>query len=156
SNVLVTRERDEKDQALKDKGAALEQAQREEQEKDQALKDKELALQQARQEKDRAQEEERKAKASAEERLATITFFQEKILAAARPKDQEGGLGVGATIRQAIDAAEPQLATIFRDQPLVEAEVRDTMATTYLRLGEPELALRQYERSLALMRQHHA
>jgi serine/threonine protein kinase len=163
SNVLVTRQRDEKDQALtekdqalKDKQAALEQAEREEQAKDEALKDKERALKQVRNEKDRAQDEERKAKASAEDRQAVIQFFTEKIMGAARPKDQEGGLGVGATIREAVDAAEPQLSTIFRDKPLIEAEIRDTLGTTYALLGERQLAIPQYERSVALLRQHHA
>ena len=47
-----------------------------------------------------ARDEEAKTKKSEAETRAVLEFFQNKVLAAARPRDQEGGLGVEATIRQ--------------------------------------------------------
>jgi|GEM_PF-1099764 len=88
-----------------------------------------------------------RAKRSADEALAVLIFFNEKVLAAARPKNQEGGLGVDATVRAAIDSAEPQIGPAFHDKPLVEASIRETLGLTYSYLGEPKLAIRQHERS---------
>ena len=55
-----------------------------------------------------------------------LGFLKDDVLAAARPEGQEGGLGVDVTVRKALDAAEPKIAERFKDQPIVEAEVRDT------------------------------
>ena len=54
------------------------------------------------------------------------------------------------TVREAVDAAEPRIAGRFKDQPLVEADVRDTLGLTYSYLGEAPLAIRQHERALEL------
>jgi tetratricopeptide (TPR) repeat protein len=83
---------------------------------------------------------------------AVLGFLKDDVLAAARPKGQEGGLGVAVTVRQAVDAAEPKIAGAFRDQPIVEADVRDTLGETYVYLGEVQLAIRQFERVLELRR----
>ena len=61
-----------------------------------------------------------------------LEFFQTKVLAAARPKDEEGGLGIQATVRAAVDAAEPRIAASFNGQPATEAAVRGTLATDLL------------------------
>jgi serine/threonine protein kinase/tetratricopeptide (TPR) repeat protein len=105
-------------------------------------------------------EERRKAEKSAEETTAVLTFFRDRVLAAARPKgeqggpkDVEGGLGKDATIRQAVDKAEPQVAKEFAKQPLVEANIRHTLAEAYYHWGEMKLASRQQERALELYRQ---
>ena len=74
------------------------------------------------------------------------------MLAAARPKDQEGGLGIDATIRAAVDAAEPEIEKSFADQPTVEASIRHTLGESYLYLGELAPAIRQHQRALALRR----
>ena len=58
------------------------------------------------------------------------------MLAAARPKDQQGGLGIRATVRAAVDAAEPGIEH-RADQPEVEAGIRDTLGSSYYFLGEP-------------------
>ena len=81
-----------------------------------------------------------------------LAFFRDKVLAAARPAGQDGGLGVNTTIRAAIDAAEPQIDKTFADQPIIEASIRDTLGTTYSHLGEPAQAIRQHERAVALLR----
>jgi tetratricopeptide (TPR) repeat protein len=95
------------------------------------------------------------AKRSESEARATLGFFQNKVLAAARPKDQEGGLGIDATIRAAVDAAEPEIAKSFAGQSPVEASIRNTLGESYLNLGEPALAIHQFERAVALRRQDH-
>jgi serine/threonine protein kinase len=94
-----------------------------------------------------AKEEEKKARQSASEAKAVLEFFQERVLAAARPQGQEGGLGKDVTIRMAVDAAEPKIAGAFKDQPTVEASIRDTLGTTYYYLSEPALATRQFDRA---------
>jgi eukaryotic-like serine/threonine-protein kinase len=83
---------------------------------------------------------------------AVLAFLKDGILAAARPESLDGGLGKDVTVRQAIDAAEPKIAGAFRDQPAVEADVRDTLGTTYWYLGEVSLAIRQCELALELRR----
>jgi serine/threonine protein kinase/lipopolysaccharide biosynthesis regulator YciM len=98
----------------------------------------------------RAKAEGEKAVRSAAEARAVLTFFEDQVLAAARPAGQEGGLGRDATIRAAVDAAEPKIAAAFPGQPNVEASVRHTLGTTYHYLGEPSRAIRQLEAALAL------
>lgn len=95
-----------------------------------------------------ASEAERQSK---EDALAVIEFFTTNVLARARPKNQEGGLGIDATIREAIDVAVPYVDASFRDRPLVEASIRKTLGGTYFYLGEYELAIGQLERSHKLL-----
>jgi serine/threonine protein kinase/tetratricopeptide (TPR) repeat protein len=101
----------------------------------------------------KAQAEEQKARQSAADSRAVLDFFQDKVLAAARPKDQEGGLGIDATIRRAVDSAEPKIEQALHDRPAVEASIRNTLGGTYYYLGEPALAIKQFERALQLRRQ---
>ncbi len=93
------------------------------------------------------------ARSSEAEAQAVLEFFQNRILAAARPKGRTGGLGPEATIRAAVDAAEPQIAKEFAGQPLAEAAIRSALGKTYAYLGEHARAARQYERSVALRRE---
>jgi serine/threonine protein kinase len=116
------------------------------------------------QEKNKAEaalDETKRAKKATEEALAqseesrkraeaVLTFLKDDVLAAARPEGQRGGLGRGVTIRAAIDAAEPTIAGAFRDQPSVEASIRQALGGTYLDLGELALAIRQLERAVSL------
>jgi serine/threonine protein kinase len=98
----------------------------------------------------RAERETAKARQSESEARAVLDFFQNKVLAAARPKEQAGGLGVEATIRQALDTAEPSIQTTFESQPSVEATIRNALGESYYYLGAAPLAIRQHERALAL------
>ncbi len=92
------------------------------------------------------------SEASRQRAEAVLAFFKDGVLAAARPERQEGGLGKDVTVRQAVDAALPKIAEALRDQPAVEADVRDTLGTTYWYLGEVSLAIRQCELALELRR----
>jgi tetratricopeptide (TPR) repeat protein len=83
---------------------------------------------------------------------AVLGFLKNDVLAATRPEGQQGGLGKEVTVRKAVDAAEVKIAAAFKDQAIVEAEVRDTLGTTYWYLGEAPLAIRQFERALELRR----
>lgn len=87
---------------------------------------------------------------SEKEAKDVLRFFNAKVLAAARPKQQDGGLGINATIREAIDAAEPQISNAFADQPKVEATIRSAIGTSYWYLGEAGQAIPQLQRALAL------
>ena len=70
-----------------------------------------------------------------------------------RPKDQEGGLGIDATIRAAVDAAAKDIEKSLAGQPTVEGSIRDTLGQSYLYLSDPAAAIRHHERALALRRQ---
>jgi eukaryotic-like serine/threonine-protein kinase len=125
---------------LKAKNAALAAAQ-EETARERDQKAKEAA---------RAQVEEIKARQSAAESRAVLGFFRDKVLAAARPEGQAGGLGKDITLRAALDAAEPGIAAGFADQPAVEATIRDTLGESYSFLGERDRTVHQHERARAL------
>jgi non-specific serine/threonine protein kinase/serine/threonine-protein kinase len=107
----------------------------------------------ARTERDRAVAAESKAERSRSEMRAVLEFLQNKVLAAARPKDREGGLGREVSLRAALDAAESGIGNAFKDQTAVEASIRTALGETYYYLGEPERAQRQTERAVALRRQ---
>src|SRR6185369_3303511 len=65
-------------------------------------------------------------------------------------------LGRDVTLRRAVEAAEPQIALLFTNRPIVEAEIRNTLGVTFLNLGEYTKAIQQSERSLALATAHMA
>ncbi len=95
--------------------------------------------------------EEAKAKKAESEAKAVLEFFQTKVLAAARPKGQEGGLGIDATIRAAVDAAAAGIEKSLAGAPTVEASIRDSLGQSYWYLGEPALAIPQFERCRQLL-----
>jgi eukaryotic-like serine/threonine-protein kinase len=103
--------------------------------------------------RDNAAEQLRQAKRSELRANAVLKFFQDKVLAAARPKGQEGGLSRDVTVREALDRAEPEIPTAFAGEPLVEASIRNTLGVSYWYLGDQEKALKQQERAVALRRQ---
>ena len=100
----------------------------------------------------RAVKAEKLARKKEAEARAILDFFEENVLSATRPEGQDRGLGKEVTIRKALDAAEPRIAETFRDQPLAEASIRDTLGQTYYFLGEWGLAIVQLERSRQLRR----
>jgi tetratricopeptide (TPR) repeat protein len=102
--------------------------------------------------RDDAAEQLRQAKRSEARSQAVLKFFQDKVLSAARPKGQEGGLSRDATVRVALDRAEPEITTAFAGEPLVEASIRNTLGVSYQYLGDHEKALAQYQRAIALRR----
>jgi tetratricopeptide (TPR) repeat protein len=95
-------------------------------------------------------EQKRVAVAKEAEATAALDFLDENVFAAARPAGQDGGLGKDTTLCQAITAAIPALDQRFASSPLVEARLRRTLGTTYLKLGDPRAAESLFVRSLEL------
>ena len=118
----------------------------------QALRARE-AERQALMARDDAAEQLRQAKRSEARAGAVLKFFLDKVLSAARPKGQEGGLSRDATVREALDRAEPEIATAFAGEALVEASIRNTLGVSYWYLGDQQKAFQQQERAVALRRQ---
>ncbi|MCK4872419.1 MAG: tetratricopeptide repeat protein [Phycisphaerales bacterium] len=77
-----------------------------------------------------------------------INDFLLDILASANPRR----LGRDVTVREAIDQAAATIDASFTDQPLVEADVRNTLAVTYRALGLYEAAEPQVVRALEIRR----
>ena len=94
-----------------------------------------------------AAEEEKKAKETVEDVLG---FVEDNVFAAARPKDQEGGLGYDVKLADAIRAALPSIETRFRNKPLTEARLRRTIGTSFHFLGKPEITVGQFEAARSL------
>jgi serine/threonine protein kinase/Tfp pilus assembly protein PilF len=71
---------------------------------------------------------------------AIAKFYEDHVLAAARPGGWEGGAGRNLTIKEALDLAGPKIDEAFPGQPELEAAVRNTLGVTYWGLGEFERA----------------
>jgi tetratricopeptide (TPR) repeat protein/tRNA A-37 threonylcarbamoyl transferase component Bud32 len=94
------------------------------------------------------------ARAKEAKTQSAFDFLEDRIIGAARPKGQDGGLGSAVTLREVLTAALAALDTSFPNQPLAEARVRRAVGLSFLRLGDAKLAAEQYERALALYREH--
>jgi eukaryotic-like serine/threonine-protein kinase len=108
------------------------------------------AEQEARANEERAREQERVARAKADEALAFLNFIRSLTGAARAPVFEEGGQR-DRTFFEALEAAEPELATRLADSPLAEAEVRSLLGKMYLD-REDKRAVPQYERAWQLRR----
>jgi hypothetical protein len=131
---------DERDQARKAEAESKQQ-------RDQAL----VARKAMAAERNEALESKRAALHSEQSAKAVLAFLRDDLFSVARTK----GWGSAAplkdvTLRQAVDAAEAKVAETLADRPLVEASVREILGSAYLDLGEAALAVKQYERALAL------
>ncbi len=104
----------------------------------------------AREEEAKANDNAAKARQKEAETRAVLEFFQNHVVAAGRPQGFEGGLGIDVKVSAAVDAAEPQIASVFKDKPLVEASIRNALGLTYSYLGKNQQAIKQYQRALAL------
>ena len=113
-----------------------------------------LRAEQRRVEADAARADETAQREQAQAAEATsrdvLKFIEEHVFAAARPEGRAGGLGKDVTLRQAIDAAEPAIATAFADRPLVELQIRSVLAKTYEALSEWGRAVEQWEKWLTV------
>ncbi|HZU38554.1 MAG TPA: serine/threonine-protein kinase, partial [Gemmataceae bacterium] len=88
------------------------------------------------------------------ETRTVLDFVERRIMAAARPEGQAGGLGRDVTLRLALEAALPVVDTSFIDQPLLEARLRLTLGDSFRYLGEPQIASKQYQRARTLYTHH--
>jgi serine/threonine-protein kinase len=90
------------------------------------------------------------ADAKEAETRAVLNFVETKVIAAARPKGLNGGLGPGVTVRTALEAALPFVAQSFIDRPLIEARLRMTLAESYFELRDLKAASDQYSAARAI------
>jgi serine/threonine-protein kinase len=67
---------------------------------------------------------------------AVTKFYEDHVLAAARPKGWSGGAGKDVTLKEALDLAAPKINDAFAGQAELEASVRDTLGMTYYYLGQ--------------------
>jgi tetratricopeptide (TPR) repeat protein/tRNA A-37 threonylcarbamoyl transferase component Bud32 len=90
------------------------------------------------------------AQARETETRAVLDFFEKRVFAAGRPKNQEGGQGYDVKLADAIKAALPFVDKSFTGQPRVEAHLRTSMGLTFMYLGKPEKAIEQFQAASAL------
>lgn len=107
---------------------------------DETNTDLEAAFEREKSEKQQAEDNAKTAKERLAETRAVLDFVEDKIFAAARPEDQESGLGHDVTLRKAVKAALPFVDKSFTKQPLIEARLRTTLATSFGYLGDAETA----------------
>ncbi len=87
---------------------------------------------------------------------AVSEFLRRDVLAQADPgtqADSGDAPNPNLTVREALDRAAEKIGGRFRDQPLVEATIRDTIGVSYSRLGLADSALPQLLRALELSTQ---
>jgi hypothetical protein len=106
-----------------------------------AVASEEKAKRQAENARNAAQE----ARDKEEEARAVLGFVRDKILAAARPIGEPGGLGHDVTLRKALEAALPQVESTFQGRPLTEASVRLTLGDSFYYLGDVATAEQQLQ-----------
>jgi tetratricopeptide (TPR) repeat protein len=105
-----------------------------------------------------AAEAEKEARTIAQTREAAATalldFIEKRILAAPRPRGQEGGLGRDVTLREALEAALPFVDKSFTDEPIIEARLRNSLGSSSLCLGDAKTAAEQFEKARKLYVEH--
>lgn len=73
-------------------------------------------------------------------------FLNDDVLAAVAPEN----MGVDVTMREVLQQSALRLDSSFGERPEVESALRMTIGESFLRLGEPKQAMRQFERALEL------
>jgi tetratricopeptide (TPR) repeat protein len=108
-----------------------------------------------------AQKAESAAKQSEGDARAILEFLKSTLLSAGRPGGVSlveafwaAGKGKDLSLRKAVDTAEVRVPEAFAERPLAEASVREMLGLAYLNLGEPALAVKQYERAYGLRQGH--
>ena len=90
------------------------------------------------------------ARAAEADTSAFGDFLVNRVLAAARPQDVEGGLGIDVAVVRALEQAEKQLEKDFAGRPRAEALARDAIGVTWLTLGRYDEAKWQLQRAIEL------
>jgi serine/threonine protein kinase len=85
---------------------------------------------------------------------AVLKFVEDKIFAAARPKDQVGGLGYDVKLADAVKGASLFVEKNFTGQPLIEARLRMTLGTSFGYLGDAKTAIEQFQVARELYTEH--
>jgi tetratricopeptide (TPR) repeat protein/ubiquitin-protein ligase len=111
------------------------------------------AVLQAKERERQALADKEKAERSEADTRAALAFFRNRVLAK-WPIGEEGHPPSALALREAVDAAEPEIAKEFGTRPLAEAAVRDMLGRTYAALSEPARAVPQYERAVTLRQKY--
>jgi serine/threonine protein kinase/tetratricopeptide (TPR) repeat protein/thiol-disulfide isomerase/thioredoxin len=82
---------------------------------------------------------------------AVADFLNNDLLASADPSRARGRQ---VTVREILEAACQKIEGRFKDEPLIEAAVRQTLGNTYTQLGEYAEAARQLEQARKLYQEH--
>jgi tetratricopeptide (TPR) repeat protein len=96
---------------------------------------KEAARKQALTAEQEALRERDRARRSEQDTHRVLQFLLRRVVAAARPQDEEEGLGRDITVLQALQAAESAIPEAFASQPQAELELRQSLAATFRLLG---------------------
>jgi tetratricopeptide (TPR) repeat protein len=88
------------------------------------------------------------ARARAEVQLIA-DFLKDDVLTSVGPRKTKG---IDITVRYLLDTASENLEGRFKDQPLVEASIRDTLGRTYRALGELTKAEQNFLRAIQIYR----
>jgi serine/threonine protein kinase len=99
----------------------------------------------------RARQAEQRAQIEAASREQVINFLRDDLLAQAGPDEQPEP---DVKLRTVLDRAAAKARERFVDQPILEANVQHTLATTYDALGAYATAREHHERALELRREH--
>jgi serine/threonine protein kinase len=100
-----------------------------------------------------AQANEAKATDAEADTKAYGDFLANRVLAAARPKDEQAGLGVNVSVVEALEQAEKLVEDDFKNRPRAEALARHAIGVTWRNLGRYEQAEPELRRAIEL-RQH--
>jgi serine/threonine protein kinase len=101
-------------------------------------------------EREIAQANEAKATDAEADTNAYGEFLSTRVLAAARPKDVQAGLGTSVSVAEALEEAEKHLDEDFKDRPRAEALARHAIGVTWRNLGRLEAAEKQLRRAVEL------
>lgn len=99
----------------------------------------------------RATQAEQRAQTETASREQVINFLRDDLLAQAGPDEQPEP---DVKLRTVLDRAAAKARERFASEPLLEANVQQTLATTYDALGAYETAREHHERALELRREH--
>ncbi|HEV3079719.1 MAG TPA: serine/threonine-protein kinase, partial [Gemmataceae bacterium] len=94
------------------------------------------------------------AQQSEAETKAALDFVENRVFAAARPKDQAGGQGYDVKLIDALKAALPFVDKSFTGQPLIEVRLRMTMGNSFWYLGDAKTASEQFQAARQLYAEH--
>jgi tetratricopeptide (TPR) repeat protein len=154
--IWAMRQKGEAERARQEAESARAQARKAEEETKQQHTQVEADRQGLADARDQAVANEKAAREQAADLKAALDFFQNRVLSAGRPESASTpvgwttGLGKDVTLRKAVDVAAAKVSEAFSDRPLAEAALREVLGSTYDDLQEPALAVKEYERALAL------
>jgi len=113
-----------------------------------------IAAEQARQDTENqraaAEKSAQEARSREAETKAVLGFVENKVFAAARPKNENGGLGYDVKLVDAVRAALPFVESSFGGQPLIEARLRMTLGKSFWDLGDAKMAAKQFQAARSL------